>query len=295
MMASKSHASLQSSRPRQPQAHPFPPPQTATYRSDPRIRQVEEELAGVDRLLPDFRYMHPMGAELPQECVALFSHDFVSMIFDVQFRLDQYQAWLVQEDMGEVFRNHRRWLQLLQWKCPADTWVLKSPQYLWNIDDMLREYPDARVVQTHRDPVKVAMSVGNLVTTLRSLGSNALDLPRTTQAYADLLHFGAGRTMSARERGLLDAGRVFDVQFAAFRRDPVAQVGHVYDHFGLALEAATAEHMQAFLDSGKESERHGRHSYSLADSGLDLAAERARFASYQQAYNIPSEVKSDDD
>ncbi len=275
-------------------AHPFPPPETASYRSDPRISQVDEELAGVDRLLPDFRHMHPMGAQLPQECVALFSHDFVSMIFDVQFRLDEYQRWLVQEDMGEVFRNHRRWLQLLQWKCPGDTWVLKSPQYLWNIDDMLREYPDARVVQTHRDPVKVAMSIGSLVTTMRSLGSNSLDLARTTQAYADLLHFGTERTMSARDRGLLGADRVIDVQFAEFRKGPVAALRGVYDYFGLSLDESVAQRMQAFLDSGSESERHGKHSYSLAESGLDLAAERARFADYQQAYNVPSEVKSDD-
>ena len=43
-------------------AHPFPPPETASYRSDPRIAQVDAELARVDRLLPEFRNMHPMGA-----------------------------------------------------------------------------------------------------------------------------------------------------------------------------------------------------------------------------------------
>ncbi|MEH6605058.1 MAG: sulfotransferase, partial [Pseudomonadales bacterium] len=64
-------------------AYPFPPPETASYKTDPRIAQVTQELSRIDSLLPDFKNMHPMGAELPQECVALFSHDFVSMIFDV--------------------------------------------------------------------------------------------------------------------------------------------------------------------------------------------------------------------
>jgi sulfotransferase family protein len=272
-------------------AHPFPPPEAATYRSDPRILEVNNELAKVDRLVPNFRHMHPMGAELPQECVVLFAYDFMSMIFDVQFRVDEYQGWLVQEDMAEVFRNHRRWLQLLQWKCPGDTWVLKSPQYLWNIDDMLRQYPDARVVQTHRDPVKVAMSIGSLVTTMRSLTSRSQDLGQTTKAYADLLHYGTERTMSARERGLLGQDRVIDVQFEEFLRGPVAALGQVYEHFGLSLQEPVAQRMQRFLDSGKESERHGKHHYKLTESGLDLAAERVRFASYQQAYDIPSEVQ----
>jgi len=272
-------------------AHPFPPPETATYRSDPRIAQVAAELAQVDRLLPEFRYMHPMGAELPQECVALFAHDFVSMIFDVQFRLPSYQAWLVREDMAEVFRNHRRWLQLLQWKKPGDTWVLKSPQYLWNIEDMLREYPDARVIQMHRDPVTVAMSIGSLTATLRSLCSNDIDLQEVTKHYADLLHFGTGRTMAARERGQLGADRVIDIQFRDFRTDPLGEVRRAYAHLGFRLSPAAEAAMRAFLDKGKEAGRHAKHRYDLAASGLDLAQERARFADYQQAYGIPSEIQ----
>lgn len=270
-------------------AHPFPPPEAATYRSDPRIAAVDAELAQVDRLLPDFKNMHPMGAELPQECVALFSHDFASMIFDVQFRLSQYQAWLIEEDMTEVFHNHRRWLQLLQWKCPGDTWVLKSPQYLWNIEDMLREYPDARVIQTHRDPIKVAMSVGNLTATLRSLGSNHAYVKDATREYADLLDFGTRKTMAARSKGMLSEDHVFDVQFGEFRKDPVAMVGNIYSHLGFTLREDVAKTMQEFLDGGTAHERHNKHNYTIEDSGLDLQQERERFAPYQQAYGIASE------
>ena len=191
--------------------------------------------------------------------------------------------------MGEVFRNHRRWLQLLQWKCPRDTWVLKSPQYLWNIDDMLREYPDARVIQTHRDPVKVALSIGSLSTTLRSLGARKVNLQETTREYADLLHFGTERTMSARRRGLLGPERVIDIQFARFRENPVVALRTIYDYFDFEMSESSAREMQQFLDSGSESERHGKHSYNLETSGLNLAAERSRFADYQEAYGIPSE------
>jgi hypothetical protein len=222
--------------------------------------------------------------------VALFAHDFVSMIFDVQFRVPAYQEWVVRQDMGEVFRNHRRWLQLLQWKKPGDTWVLKSPQYLWNIEDMLREYPDARAIQMHRDPVTVAMSVGSLTATLRGLASNAVDLREVTQHYADLLDFGTRRTMAARASGLLGADRVIDVQFAAFRADALAEIRRIYAHLDLRLDDAVAAAMQRFLDAGSTSGRHARHRYDLAASGIDLARERARFADYQQAYGIGSEI-----
>ena len=270
-------------------ARPFPPPERSSYLTDPRIAMAAQDLAQVDKILPNFKNMHPMGAQLPQECVALFSYDFASMIFDVQFRLKKYQAWLIQEDMTEVFKHHRRWLQLLQWKCPGDTWVLKSPQYLWNIADMLREYPDARVVQTHRDPVKVAISIGSLTTTLRSLASNNLDLQETTRDYADLLKYGTDQTMTAREKGLLSSDRVIDIQFADFRKGPVEALRGAYDFFGLEMSESIAKAMSDFLSSGHETERHGKHRYSLETSGLELEQERARFADYQQAYHIPSE------
>jgi hypothetical protein len=270
-------------------ARPFPPPERDSYLTDPRIAMAAKDLANVDKILPNFKDMHPMGAQLPQECVSLFSHDFASMIFDVQFRLKQYQAWLIQEDMTEVFVNHRRWLQLLQWKCPGNTWVLKSPQYLWNVEDMLREYPDARVIQTHRDPVKVAVSIGNLTTTLRSLASDHLNLRETTRDYADLLKYGTDKTMAARRKGLLSPDRIIDIQFSEFRKGPIEALGSAYNFFGLEMNETIAKNMSGFLSSSHETERHGKHLYSLEASGIDLVQERARFAEYQQSYDVPSE------
>ena len=65
-------------------AYPLPPPETSTYNSDSRISRVQADLDNVDKLLPDFKKMHPMGAQRAQECVAITSHDFASMIYYVQ-------------------------------------------------------------------------------------------------------------------------------------------------------------------------------------------------------------------
>src|SRR3954468_22446332 len=70
--------------------HPVPPPETATYETDPRIAEVDATLAGVDLVLPNFRQMHPMGAQLPQECVRITGSDFRSMIFPTQYRVPSY-------------------------------------------------------------------------------------------------------------------------------------------------------------------------------------------------------------
>src|SRR5690606_28388685 len=60
---------------------PLPPPEPATYETDPRIDEVQAQLDLVELLIPGFRAMHPMGARLAQECVRITACDFRSMIF----------------------------------------------------------------------------------------------------------------------------------------------------------------------------------------------------------------------
>src|SRR5262245_51299884 len=74
--------------------YPWPPPARASFESDPRIAEVARHFDGIDRVLPGFQAMHPMGAQLPQECVALTAHDFASLIFHTSYRVPSYQAWL---------------------------------------------------------------------------------------------------------------------------------------------------------------------------------------------------------
>src|SRR6185503_10133496 len=117
--------------------HPWPPPEAATYDTDPRIAEVDAHLAGVDRILPDFKKIHPMGARLPQECVALTAHDFATIMNHTTHRVPTYQRWLDTTDLRWVYASHRRQLQYLQWKVPAQRWVLKSPGHLWALDALI--------------------------------------------------------------------------------------------------------------------------------------------------------------
>ncbi len=123
-------------------SYPLPPPETATFHTDPRIAQVQADLDRLDQLLPEFKKMHPMGAERAQECVAITSHDFASMIYQTQFDVSTYDRWVLAHDMRSALRWHRRFLQVLQWRAPAERWALKSPQHLWHIEHIHREYPD---------------------------------------------------------------------------------------------------------------------------------------------------------
>jgi hypothetical protein len=266
----------------------WPPPERATYHTDPRIAAVDQHFAGVDRIIPGFKQMHPMGALLPQECVALMAHDFATMIYHTTHNVPRYQAWLEQTDLRWVYASHQRQLQYLQWHCPAERWVLKSPGHLWWLEAMLAVYPDARIIQTHRDPLKVIASLTSLVTYLRSMASDHLDPFAIGADWTARLARGLENSMAVRDRARLDASRVFDLHFGEFVGNEIPMIRRIYDHFGLAFTADAEARMRQFL-AANPADKHGRHHYTLADAGLDAATERRRYAAYQDRFNVKSE------
>jgi hypothetical protein len=267
---------------------PWPPPERASFESDPRIEQTDRHFRGIDRVLPGFQAMHPMGARLPQECVAITAHEFASLIFHTQYRVPGYQRWLDQADLRPVYASHRRWLQYLQWRCPAERWVLKSPGHLWALDALLAIYPDARIVQTHRDPLQVVASLVSLITKLRGLGSDAADPVEIGADWATRLAEGLALASRARERHGGGDRQFLDIRFQDLIGREIEQVRRIYAHFEMELSREAEQRMRRFLAENPR-DKHGTHRYSLDFAGLDDGRLRPRFAEYQRRFQVASE------
>ena len=240
-------------------------------------------------MLPGFKSMHPMGAQLPQECVRITSSDFRSMIFPTQYRVPSYATWLLNEaDMAPAYRWHRMFLEHLQSKHPAQRWVLKSPGHLWALDALMTEYPNALLVQTHRDPLRILASLSSLVAKLRSLASDDATIPGAAADFADNIVDGLDRSVTAREDGTVPADRVVDVQFRSFMADPFATIHTIYERLGLELAPDAEQRMRDFFAAHPQ-DKHGSHTYSFADTGLDEGALRERVKRYQEYFDVPTE------
>lgn len=269
---------------------PVPPPEAATYTTDPRIAEVQETIDMVETVMPGFTAFHPMGALLGQECVRITGGAFRSMIFNTQYRIPTYNRWLLGEaDLAPAYRWHRRYLQHLQSRNPVGQWLLKSPAHLWHLDALAGEYPDALVVQTHRDPLKVITSLSALVAHLRSMSSDDVDIGEIAAGYADDIFLGLARGTDARDRDVLPPGRIIDVQFASFMSDPLQVVGAIYTALGKELTADTERAMREFLAANPGDGGGGGTRYTFADTGLDEDDLRQRSTAYQERFGVPSE------
>jgi hypothetical protein len=270
--------------------HPCPPPTTATYETDPRIEQSQAMSDMADVLIPGFSSFHPMGARLAQECVRITASDFRSMIFPTQYEVPDYNRWLLHEaDMAPAYRWHRVFLQHLQSEHHADRWLLKSPAHLWHLGALLAEYPDAVIIQTHRDPLKVVASVSALAAHLRRMASDTSSVAVAAGQYSEDIFVGLDRSMEARMDGTLPAGQVIDVQFEDFMADPFRVINGIYEQLGKAFSAEAEARMRGFLASHPGDGGGGGSRYSFADTGLDPDRLRKRALGYQEFFGVASE------
>lgn len=269
---------------------PLPPPDTATRDTDPRIDEVDAVLSMADSLIPGFTAFHPMGARLAQECVRITGGDFRSMIFPCQYRVRTYDRWLLHDaDLAPAYRWHRQFLQHLQSADPAPQWLLKSPAHLWDLDALAAEYPDAVIVQTHRDPLKVITSVSALAAHLRRMASDDVDLHEISADYAEDIFLGLDRGMDARRRGVIPADRIVDVHFGDFVGDPIATVRGIYAALGRGLDDLTEKKMRTFLAEHPGDGGGGGTRYRFADTGLEEGPLRDRAEAYEAFSGVARE------
>ncbi len=191
--------------------------------------------------------------------------------------------------MSSAYRWHRRFLQVLQSRHGGARWVLKSPGHVWCLGALRAEYPNALLVQTHRDPLKIIGSLASLLATLRRLSSDHTSVAEGGQEFADYIVDGLDRSVDAREDGTVPADRVVDLQFKEFMADPFTTIRMIYARLGLELSSDAEARMRAFLAAHPQDE-HGRHHYSFADTELDAAEWRERARRYQDFFDVPSEA-----
>ncbi len=267
---------------------PCPPAKSETYDTDPRIETTRKRFEQVNRLAPGFQAIHPVGALMPQECIVTTASEFMSIRFQMCFDVPSYDDWLIQQDMTETYHHHRRFLQHMQLHHKRERWILKSPGHLGPIDALFDVYPDAMLVQTHRDPIRVVPSVASLEYTMRLVSSDDVDPARVgrqmIQTWSKLLEQG----MAARARRPERERQILDLTMREIVSEPLVSVEKIYRYFGLDLTAEARERMQAYLARHPKDE-FGTHRYSLEDFSLDADEVNAAFKGYRERFGIEAE------
>lgn len=270
---------------------PAPPPEKATYRTDPRIEKADKLVTQLNRVVPEFEAMHEWGAEVPTETIQVHGLTFVSPWFNAFMgQASSYMQYLQSQDLVPVYEYEKRVLKLLQWKNPRRTWVMKTPYYIQHLPTLLQVYPDAGLVWTHRDPVKALASAVNMVGTMFWSRSDTPFIGKSFEMYTNADQSAA---MMTRPIDWLDSGRVprdrlYNLQYLDFIRDPVGSARQIYDYFGIEMTEEGANAMRRYMADNPRSSRPS-HRYDVGPADQVLR-EREAYRRYQEHFDVPTET-----
>jgi Sulfotransferase family len=233
--------------------------------------------------------MHPTGALLSQECVVMMGEAMCTPLFHNQFRVPSYEDWVDDEaDFAPVYDLHRRQLQHLGWRKPGERWVLKTGAHLWGLEHLLATYPDARIVFTHRDPVKSMTSYASLTTLVRSRGSDEVDPFEIADDWTRRLQAKVAHALEVRRTHDYPDALFYDMHFGDFVADQFAEISKIYDAFDLPMTAAGEAGMKQYIAEHPKGV-DGIHRYEPEEYGVDPDAVRRAFVNYIDTFGLRPE------
>jgi Sulfotransferase family len=267
---------------------PRPRPPRESWAREKAFKNSLRELKTMYWLDPGLKAIHLMTADGPDECRHLLCQTFSDDGFDCNATVPSYAAWYDRQDMLAPYREHKRLLQLIGSTSPDKRWVLKYPAHIRNLRTIFEVYPDARVVQCHRDPSKVLPSICSLVAGWRALGEGDVDRNAVGRRMLDLWGTSLDKGIQARAEIQREFGddRFFDLDFRDVLSDPVSAMRRVYDAFGHEMSEQAELRLRSWHDANPRG-KHGAHAYAAEDYGLTATAIQDRFAGYIDHFSIP--------
>ncbi len=275
--------------------HPLPVDRDPVADRERRRELSECEQEFWSDVHPEFQTMHDLASDLPCECVHFLAYDFAGPHWSMLFDTATFMGWQLEHidrQLARVYRLHRRMLQTFQHGSGPSSeprrWLLKSPGHLQTLAQLFAEYPDAKVIHTHRDPRRFIASLVSLLAVLRFTRSDDVDIvalgPLMELTYQMFLE----QVIEQRESGAIPNDRIVDSHFLDLMADPVAALRRLYEELDLTWPAHHDRTVRAYLEA-KPKGKHGEHRYTFGDVGLDEESVRATFANYVGHYGITAE------
>ncbi|HLS81443.1 MAG TPA: sulfotransferase [Steroidobacter sp.] len=262
---------------------PMPRPPRESWASVSEYRAAVEKQNAFLEAVPALRVTHEVNADEVDECLNLLAQSFVSHYFASSLGLPDYDRWLYGQDERASYRRYADNLRLIGADAAQQRWLLKNPGTLAHLDALFEVFPDACIIQTHRDPVECIPSVCGVIWPARSFfHAREIDPATIGPRERDLWAWSVERGEQVRQR---HPERFIDVDFRSFQRQPLYEVQRIYERFGLTLDAEVERGMRAWLAANPR-DKHGRHEYTPEQYGLSAEEIRRCYAAYIERHTL---------
>lgn len=255
-----------------------PYPEAVPGQPDPRIDVAKAACDYTATEHPEIMKIHPSYYDQPEEEAFLVGASYEQIVNTMTVGEREYHSYILSRPRENAYGYLRTVLKYLQWQAGGKhgPWILKAPVHLGNIKAMLSLFPNATLVQTHRDATTVFASLCHLIEVSSLLVGERADPLQVGRN--QLRIWGEEWARNRADRTTLPpATRYIDVDYEEIKSDPFSVIGRVYALAGRDLSELGREAMEAWQSENRK-DRHGRHDYRLEDYGVSRAEVEATFS-----------------
>lgn len=257
-----------------------------TLENDRRIRDAQAEIQQMLDGNPELIKIHPMDALGPDEDIMLLEQSFYSFNIQAMAYLPSFDAWIEAQDHTPGYEYLKLLLQFLQWQKKrsgqhGERWALKAPHHLHYMDLVFKVFPDAKVVQPHRDPLDTIPSIASMIANIWMIYSDEADQVLAGEQWARKFANGMRHTMEVRK--VVGEDRFLDLWFRDTVRQPLVEIGKIYDFLGMDFTPEARVEMEKWQDFNRR-ELRPPHEYTLEQFGYTEAGLKAQFRAYREAF-----------
>lgn len=264
---------------------PMPRPPIDTWASYPEFQKSMAVIEARYAAAPQKRAAHHIAAEEVHECCMLLWQSFVSNLWSCGWSAATYDAWWQCQSEAPAYRHYYRCVQLIGSTEPHKRWLLKNPGHIDNLDLLFAVFPDAKVIQTHRDPAKAIPSLVSLLMNLHPIMEEGRAEQRAHNMLAREVAKWSNAVRKAEKVRQQHPGKVLDVVHADFHRQPMAVLERIYAFIGMDIPDDVRARLARRIEEKPELAR-GAHRYDIADYGMTEAEARAPFGDYIRRYDL---------
>lgn len=230
---------------------------------------------------------HETHAGLPEECSQLMAHEFQSGHFFSRNNVPGYALHNAMADIAPAYNMHRRILKILQWGHKSSTkprWILKYGGHMGTMPELLKTYPDAKIIHTHRDPAMVVQSMTSLIASLRLMRSDEFDAPASAEMLNGGMARGLEKLIDERVQGVIPATQIADIHFDRLMADTIGELRNAYKQLDMPFTKEAQECIERYMQQRPRT-KHGKHEYAYT-TAINIEREESRFDRYVGHYQI---------
>ena len=267
------------------EAQNYTPLENEDY-NDPSPRKdiAKDILNFMLKKIPELMSIHPMDIEQADEEVIILGQLFSSSMLESTYFVPNYANWLTKQNPGKSYSDLIEILQSLQWQDSSrknKSWILKTPGHLMSLGTVVKYFPMAKIIMTHRDPVSTVPSYCSMESALYKMNTNAISDFEIGNYWLDRLSEWLNNFIEVRNS--IPDDRFIDINYSDLVEAPEKIGAQVLKSIHVNDDILTKEMMENWINANKRENRQ-KHNYKLSDYGLTNESISNKFKDYIKKY-----------